>query len=68
MERYEIGCSVCGVIGYEACLADALRVAQRQQEQRHNTENETVTVYDRLAHHGKPELYTPKGTVIETKA
>ena len=64
--RYEIGCSECGVICYETTLKKALIEAQTQTKQ-HDTDSEKVTVYDRLAHYGKPELFDTTGKVLKLK-
>lgn len=66
MDRYEIGCSQCGVIGYETSKWRANRAAERAAL-RHSTKVEQVTIYDRLAHYGAPELWDANGKVLRRK-
>jgi len=63
MQRYEISCTYCGVVCHDETLEAALRTA-RYQEGRHNEKGEAIRVFDRMAHHGKPHLWTPSGRVM----
>ena len=55
MDRYEIGDSCCGVIAYSDKLRSAFERALAYQTGSHK--NCTVTVYDRMAHRGKPDTW-----------
>lgn len=55
-ERYEIGCSLCGVIGYEKLKHVAIKRARIAKAFSHNDEDEIVSVYDRMTHKGNSPL------------
>ena len=55
MERYEIGDSLCGVIAYGDKQRDAFVRALAYQTGSHK--DCTVTVYDRMAHRGQPDMW-----------
>ena len=62
--RYEISCSYCGVISYAGTLAEALRDAQHAAT-RHNGANESVKVFNVMAHWNAPELWDITGKVLQ---
>ena len=55
MNRYEVGDSHCGFLAYEADLRSAFKQALAYQTTSHKAC--IVTVFDRLAHHGKPDIW-----------
>ena len=55
MIRYEIGDSDCGVIAYTNKICTAFDRALVYQTSSHK--DCTVTVYDRMAHRGKPDTW-----------
>ncbi|KKM67806.1 hypothetical protein LCGC14_1467410 [marine sediment metagenome] len=61
-ERYEIGGPANGVIGYRSTRQKALELATRWAER-----SMKVTVYDRMAHKGSPELWDPEGVPLSWK-
>jgi len=68
MDRYEIGCNVQGVICYIDRKAEAFRVARNQEYcDPLCSQHCNITVYDRLAHHGLPELWSHNGEIIKIK-
>ena len=58
-DRYEIDCSVCGVLKFEPRLIDALVMARIYAKRCGQ-----VTVYDRMAHKGAPQLWDSNGRLI----
>lgn len=63
MDRYEVGCPVCGVHSHESCFANALQAARYVQ----HGGCRDVTIYDRMAHYGRPCLWTAAGSVTGIK-
>lgn len=60
--RYEIGCSICGYICSDRTMSDAIATANRASEL-HKGKSEYITIYDRMAHRGKPRLYDMNGNI-----
>ena len=54
-ERYEVSDNRCGVIYCAFTVRDAFSQAKILQETTHQTC--TVTVFDRMAHRGKPDTW-----------
>jgi hypothetical protein len=54
--RYEIGCQQCGYLESRRTFKDGEAAAQSLAE-RHNTPPCRVTLFDRMAHKGKPRLW-----------
>jgi hypothetical protein len=65
-ERFTIDCSYCGFLTTERTLNDAF-VAARQLAQRHNTPEEKITIYDRLAQKGACQVYDIEGNCVGYK-
>lgn len=53
--RYEVGCAVCGAVMHETNRERADDAAVRHD--RSHSGEASATVYDRMAHHGAPELW-----------
>ncbi len=64
--RFQIICSYCGLLSSTTKLFDAIRTATRAKE-RHSSPEETIEIFDLLAHTGRPELYTHTGKPITYK-
>ena len=67
-DRYEIGCSHCGVVAYAATRDIALEEARRYQLTSHSDRNEQITVFDLMARYGSGQMWRPDGTVMNHRA
>jgi len=65
--RYQVDCSICGHLVSERSLRKAIHTAQFLADLRHNLEGEQITIYNTLAHRGKPDLYSKDGKIISTR-
>jgi len=63
LERFTVNCSVCGYLTGHTTLAKALMKATSAQRG-HSLRGEVVTVFDVMAHRGRPELYNADGEVL----
>jgi len=66
IDRYEISCRYCGVLSYAPTLLKALRAAEAANP-KHSMDYEHVTVFDRMAHHGQPELFDAHGKILQRR-
>lgn len=66
-DRYEVGCSVCGVICFSNTLLDALETAQKADQFHRSRIGETVTIYDRLTHQDCPRIFSADGTITSCR-
>ena len=67
LDRYEIGCSKCGVLCYDYRRQDALAKAANYQAV-HNQTHEFVLVFDRMAHYGAVDTWKANGTATGRRA
>ena len=65
MERYELGDPVCGVIEYFNSWGNAF-TAGEQLKERHKECGE-ITIYDRMAHYNRTELWVLTDTGLHFK-
>lgn len=66
-DRFTVDCSQCGFLPYGYTnFTDALNYAKKAVL-KHASPNEKITVFDRMAHKGKPELWDYQGNIISHK-
>ena len=66
-DRFQVTCSYCGFITRETNLIDAIGTAQRAKSYSHNSPDETIEIFDLMAHKGYPEIYSDTGKPIAYK-
>jgi hypothetical protein len=57
LARYEISCSQCGVLDFQARKSDAWTAAMDCLDRHTDWPAERIFIYDRMAHVGKVELW-----------
>ena len=64
-ERFEVGDKVCGVIGY--CPTYDLAWDLAEVRGRTHKECGDISIYDRMAHKGDPEIWSHDGRCLHVK-
>ena len=66
-DRFMVLCSVCGWISGHKNFSLALSAAQYAYMLKHTLPDEKITIYDLMAHKGKPELWDFNGNILTRK-
>ena len=65
MYRYEVSCKTCGVVAYKNTRKAADVYAQFSDIRHKGCGG--ITIYDRLAHYGRPDLWSAAGSLLHVK-
>jgi hypothetical protein len=66
-DRFQVVSSVCGWLAGYSKFVDALSYARAKKTERHTEPQEIVTIFDLMAHHGKPQLWDIAGKILARK-
>ena len=66
IDRYDISCPLCGLIGTACRLDEAIRSATNGQRV-HATCHSDITIFDRMAQRGSVELRLADGTWLRRR-
>lgn len=67
-ERFDIGDFICGSISYERTVRDATALCRALVAGGKHRNCGPISVYDRMAHRGRPQLWITDGPILRFRA